>query len=89
MKHLLLTIATLLFGVLTHAQWYFESSVTSNYLGSQMLENMNGGNPTPTVLDSFKGFNYTWTTITPQNSWQVTAGSFYTGSTIDLERRLR
>jgi len=56
MKHLLLTIATLLFGVLTHAQWYFESSVASNNLGSQMLENMNGGNPTPTVLDSFKGF---------------------------------
>jgi hypothetical protein len=55
MKHLLLTVSLLLSGMLVHAQWYFETSVTNNQLISYKLTDSNLVAPTPTSLKSIDG----------------------------------
>ena len=80
MKHLLPLVSIFLFGTLTHAQWYFESAVISSHQGSHELENMRGGTARTTKLNAYKGYVYIL---------RCANNCFYTGSTIDLERRLR
>jgi hypothetical protein len=55
MKHLLLTVSLLLSGMLVHAQWYFETSVTNNQLISYKLTDSNLVASTPTSLKSIDG----------------------------------